>query len=57
MTLIHCSPLSTVIIAKKLPQTVDAKQQFLMPLSESTSLSHLFCKKVKQYLQYQKWLA
>jgi hypothetical protein len=39
MTLIHCLPLPTIIIAKCLPQTDDAKHQGLMLLSESISLS------------------
>jgi hypothetical protein len=41
MTLIHCSPLSTAIIARRLPQTDDAKHQCLMTQGESSSLSQL----------------
>jgi hypothetical protein len=39
MTLIHCSPLPLIIIAKHSLQTDNSKHQHLMLLSESTSLS------------------
>jgi len=39
MTLIHCTPLLTMIVTKRLLQTDNAKHQCLMLLSDSTSLS------------------
>jgi hypothetical protein len=39
MTLFHCLQSPTIIFTKRSPQTDDAKQRRLMPLSESISLS------------------
>ncbi len=42
LTLIHCLPLPTIIVAKHSPQTDDAKHRRLMPLSESIPLSQSY---------------
>jgi hypothetical protein len=42
LALIHGSLLPTMIVAKRSPQTDDAKHQHLSPLSESISISQNF---------------